>query len=245
MGRPYTRFIAVHDGFYADARAVYRAALAAEYHELPHVTGLRSTAVFHESGVRRRLERLLGVRITRWDTDPAEENGVFYMGLAAGRQREKPGVHADIPTDDITAVVYLTPGLPADCGTSLWLHRATGLADAPTAADARRLGRPLAELRDVLERDARRRVRWIELDRIGYRANRLVAYPSGALHSATRHFGGSLTEGRVYQPRNGSWTRPSGAPSAAQARREPQRWLVPSRGFATPPARPRAARSGA
>jgi hypothetical protein len=47
------------------------------------------------------------------------------------------------------------------------------------------------------------------------------------------------------QPRNGSWTRPSGSSSAALARREPQRWRVPSRGFATPPAWPRAARSGA
>jgi hypothetical protein len=47
------------------------------------------------------------------------------------------------------------------------------------------------------------------------------------------------------QPGNGSWTRPSGPSSAALARREPQRWRVPSRGFATPPAWPRAARSGA
>jgi methionyl-tRNA formyltransferase len=35
------------------------------------------------------------------------------------------------------------------------------------------------------------------------------------------------------------------ATPAALARREPQRWRVPSRGFATPPAWPRAARSGA
>jgi len=195
----YRRFIRVVDDFYASAAAVYRRAREAHYYEPEDATGYRSEHVFHPPGVRAHLERVLGVRIVRWDTDPDDGNGIFYMGLAAGRRRETPGVHYDHPIDDITVVVYLSPGLPPDCGTSLWMHRATGLADAPTAADARRLGRPLTELRRVLERDTCRRERWIELDRIGYRANRLVAYPSGALHSATRHFGASVASGRLYQ----------------------------------------------
>jgi hypothetical protein len=195
----YRRFIKVCDGFYRHPAAVYQRARAARYCELDDATGLRTRSAYLEPGVRARLSRLLGVRITRWDRDPAEGNGVFYQGLAWGSQREVPGVHFDHPVDDITAVLYLSPGLPADCGTSLWMHRATGLTDAPTAADARRLGRPVAELRAVLERDSCRRERWVEIDRIGYRPNRLVAYPSGALHSATRHFGGSLADGRLYQ----------------------------------------------
>jgi glutamine synthetase len=47
-----------------------------------------------------------------------------------------------------------------------------------------------------------------------------------------------------YDPRSGSWACPSGPSSGGLARREAQRWLVPSRAFATPPARLRAARSG-
>ncbi len=47
-----------------------------------------------------------------------------------------------------------------------------------------------------------------------------------------------------FQPRFGSWARPSGLSTAAMARREPQPWPVPWRGFATPPAWSRAARSG-
>jgi hydrogenase-1 operon protein HyaF len=69
----------------------------------------------------------------------------------------------------------------------------------------------------------------------------------GAAAGGSRQVNLSLP-GRAFdrsQPRNGSWTRPSGSSSAALARREPQRWRVPSRGFATPPAWPRAARSGA
>ena len=195
----YQRFIRVVDDFYAHPAAVYRHARAAAYYEPDNATGFRSEGVFHERGVRARLQRVLGLRIVRWDTDPADGNGIFYLGLAHGRQREVPAVHFDHPSDDVTAVVYLSPGPPADCGTSHWMHRATGLSDAPTTADARRLGRPVDELRRVLERDAGRRERWIEIDRIGYRPNRLVAYPSGVLHSATRHFGGNTADGRLYQ----------------------------------------------
>jgi hypothetical protein len=179
--------------------SVHRAAQCADYHELPHVTGWRSTSVYHQPGVRRKLERLLGLRITRWDTHPAQENGVFYQGFAQGAKAEAPAVHADWPTDDVTIVVYLTPGLPADCGTSLWRHRRTGLMGAPTAGDARRLKVPLAELRQLFERDAHLRARWVETDRIGYQGNRMVAYPSGCFHSATRHFGASNAGGRLYQ----------------------------------------------
>lgn len=191
-------FLIARDGFYKGL-AAWRAAMAAAYHRLPHVTGLRSTTVYHPAGVRERLEQALGLTITRWDEDPADENGVFYQGLARGNAREIPGVHSDFPLTDVTAVIYLTPNLPPDCGTSLWMHRATGLTTQPTAADARRLGRPVAELRELLVRDTCRRERWIEIDRVGYRPNRLVAYPSGLLHSATHHWGSSLGQGRLYQ----------------------------------------------
>lgn len=193
------RFLLVRDGFYVAPQLVYRAAQGADYFEPPGWTGFRSRRVYHERGVRQRLERLLGVRITRWDTDPEEGNGVFYQGFSKGSRAEVPGVHADWPYDDITCVVYLTPDLPPDCGTSLWRHRATGLETVPNSADARRLGQPLNELRETLERDALRRNRWIEIDRAGYRFNRMVAYPSAMLHSATRHHGKSSTDGRLYQ----------------------------------------------
>ena len=57
-------------------------------------------------------------------------NGIFYGGLSWGRQREVPAVHFDHPSDAVTVVVYLSPGLAADCGPSHGMHRATGLADA-------------------------------------------------------------------------------------------------------------------
>ena len=195
----HAHFVLAMDGFYGDVSRVHRAAREATYHELEHVTGWRSNTVYHPPGVRKKLERLLGLRITRWDTDPAQENGVFYQGFARGAKAEVPAIHADWPQDDVTVVVYLTPGLPADCGTSLWRHKRTGLMKTPSAGDARRLKLPLERLRETFERDARQRSRWIETDRIGYACNRMVAYPSGCFHSATRHFGGSNADGRLYQ----------------------------------------------
>jgi hypothetical protein len=196
---PYPRFVIVKDNFYEKPLEVYREAKEAEYHEPEFYTGLRSLNVYHERGVKRKLEKLLGIKITRWDTDPAEENGVFYCGYSKGKHREVPGVHSDLPHDDITVLIYLTPGLPIDCGTSLWMHSQTGLTDAPTSNDARRLNTKLSILNNRFEKDSKQRSKWTEIDRIGYRFNRMVAYPSGALHSATKHYGGNIADGRLYQ----------------------------------------------
>lgn len=195
----YPRFLLVKDHFYDDPLEVYQQALEATYYEPEWVTGLRSTTVYHPPGVRKKLERILGIRITRWDTDPIEENGVFYQGLSKGKTKEVPGVHSDEPYNDITVLIYLTPGIPVDCGTSLWKHKQTGLTDPPEAADARRLHMRLNDLRSQLEKEAKIRSKWIETDRVGYRFNRMVAYPSGVLHSASKHYGGSVTKGRLYQ----------------------------------------------
>lgn len=67
------------------------------------------------------------------------------------------------------------------------------------AADARRLNMKTSILRNQLERESKKHRKWIEVDRIGYRYNRMVAYPSGVFHSATNHYGGSLADGRLYQ----------------------------------------------
>ncbi|MBK9982678.1 MAG: hypothetical protein IPP15_09695 [Saprospiraceae bacterium] len=195
----YKRFLLVKDKFYTDPEKTYKAALSASYYEPAHVTGLRSTAVYHEPGVKTKLEKILGIKITRWDTDPIEENGVFYQGFSKGRTKETPGVHSDEPYNDITVVIYLTPDLPVDCGTSLWMHKKTGLCDPPMPRDARRLKTNLSKLRDRFERESKDRTKWIETDRVGYKFNRMIAYPSGALHSASKHYGGNLANGRLYQ----------------------------------------------
>lgn len=195
----YPRFMIIKDNFYSNPDEVYEAALQSTFHQPEHVTGYRSTTVYHPKGVKAKLERILGIKITRWDTDPVEENGVFYQGFSKGSRREVPGVHSDEPYNDITALIYLTPGITPDCGTSLWMHKQTGLINPATPADARRLKMKFQDLKNQLEEESKDRSKWIEIDRAGYRYNRLVAYPSGVFHSATKHFGGTLENGRIYQ----------------------------------------------
>ncbi|HRI32498.1 MAG TPA: DUF6445 family protein [Saprospiraceae bacterium] len=195
----YKRFVIVKDHFYTDPQKVLMAANQAVYHEPEHVTGYRSLSVYHEKGVKQRLEKILGIKITRWDVDPIEENGVFYQGFSKGKRKEIPGVHSDEPYNDITIVVYLTPGLPFEYGTSLWMHKKTGLIDPATPKDARRLKMKFSQLRDLLEKESKMREKWVEIDRIGNRFNRMVAYPSGIFHSATKHFGSNMNNGRIYQ----------------------------------------------
>jgi len=195
----YPRFLIIKDNFYDDPLKVYQTAVKASYYEPAHVTGYRSRLVYHEKGVKAKLEKILGIKITRWDTDPIEENGVFYQGLSKGKKKELPGVHSDEPYNDITVVIYLTPGLPPDCGTSLWMHKQTGLKNPAMPADARRLAMKLSALKNQLEWESKDRSKWIEIDRAGYGFNRMVAYPSGIFHSATNHYGGNLKNGRIYQ----------------------------------------------
>ena len=48
----YERFVCVRDNFYDDPERVYRAAKMATYIEHEVATGLRSSTVYHEPGIR-------------------------------------------------------------------------------------------------------------------------------------------------------------------------------------------------
>jgi len=195
----YNRFLLVKDNFYSAPQKVLKQAEAATYYQPEHITGYRSTTVYHEEGIKKKLENLLGIKITRWDMDPLEENGVFYHGFSEGQKKEQPGVHSDEPYNDITILIYLKPGIPTECGTSLWKHKETGLTDPPNANDAKRLGMKVADIHELLIHDSRLRSKWIEIDRVGNQFNRMVAYPSGVFHSASRHYGSNMENGRIYQ----------------------------------------------
>jgi hypothetical protein len=192
---PYKRFIIVKDNFYNDPWPVYEMAKRAEYFEPDGVIGFRSRTIYHEQGAKAKLQKILGIKITQWSTLPEMDNGVFYRTFS----KEIPGVHYDQPVNDVTVLVYLTPNLPADCGTSLWMHKKTGLCDPPTSKDANKLNTSLRSLRHILANDSKKKNKWSEVDRIGYQFNRMVAYPSGVYHSATKHFGNSLRGGRIFQ----------------------------------------------
>ena len=58
----YKRFIIVKDNFYENIDEVLNAAKTAEYYEPEHVTGFRSTTVYHQKNVKNKLEKILGIK---------------------------------------------------------------------------------------------------------------------------------------------------------------------------------------
>lgn len=191
----------VVDNFYANPDSVRAEALKRPYEQPENYSGWR-TRPYHQRDIKARIERTLRMRITCWpdDLDDIElGNGAFFQGFSTGEHADPVAVHFDTPADFVTLVIYLTPGAPYDSGTSLWRHRDTKLAGIPTPADAQRLGTTIDELKATLTRDSRRPEKWSEKDRVGNVYNRALFYRSGMMHSATRHFGSNLDDGRIYQ----------------------------------------------
>jgi hypothetical protein len=192
--------IVVVDQFYQAPLDVRRRALRAAYGHPKDLTGWRSEP-YLPRGIKPRLERLLNVRISGWLEDQSSEaaNGSFFCAFARGARAETPEVHWDGPASMCAGVVYLTPDAPLDTGTSFWRHKATGLCTAPTPADAARMGLTVKDLEAWIERDSTKRLAFEEIDRIGNQFNRAVFFMPNLLHSATRHFGGGVHKGRLYQ----------------------------------------------
>jgi hypothetical protein len=193
------RFLFVRDDFYLDPDSVRHVAQSMRYREYSDVTGYMTEEIYHEQGIRKRLAKILGVRITEWVRYSGGGNGIFYWSFSRGRHREIPAVHYDTPRTSITVLIYLTPGLSTEYGTSFWEHKGTKIMNAPNQSDARRLKTTLTALNHCLERDGDSREKWLEIDRVGYKYNRMVAFTSGMLHSASRHYGHNLQNGRLYQ----------------------------------------------
>ena len=195
------RFLQVVDHFYGRPLAVRQRALSMQYSEPDGVIGWR-TKVWQPPYVKRLFKRAFRIDIEYWGDDTNELqscNGVFFTAFSSGKHSENVKVHFDEPSSWVSLLVYLTPGAPYDAGTSFWRHRATGLTAKPTKQDASRLRITLTELTDLLERDGWHPNRWTEIDRVGNVFNRALVFRAGSFHSATRHFGSNLKNGRLYQ----------------------------------------------
>ena len=195
------RPLQIIDSFYSQPEKIRQRAIDMHYEQPDALIGWR-TRCYQPPGIKKLIETKLGIRISYWedDVDATEAcNGVFFTALSSGSKAERVGIHYDDPPSWMMLLIYLTPNAPFDAGTSLWQHRETGLTAKPTRRDAVRLGVTVSELESRLIADSKTPCKWIEIDRIGNRFNRAVIFPSGVLHSATRHFGRSLHHGRLYQ----------------------------------------------
>ncbi len=196
-----SNIVRVAEDVLADPGALRQTALAGEYYHPKDLVGWRTPPV-QIQGIGARIERLFGVRITRWYGP--RESCTLFLAFARGARTEVPLIHTDMPPNAITLVTYLNRNAPTGTGTSLWRHRKTGLTGPPAMQQARRLG--FRGKRDTLDRwidqwlwkNDRDLRRWQEVVRVENVYNRGVMFRGGVFHSATKHFGDSPENGRFF-----------------------------------------------
>ena len=196
-----TSIVRVADNVLAEAETLRQTALDGKFHHPKDVVGWRMPPV-RVPGAGARIERLFGVKITRWHG--SKESCTLFLAFDRGRRRERIQIHSDTPPNAITLVLYLNHAAPAGTGTSLWRHRKTGLTSLPSLQEARAAGfkggREALDdwIADALWAVNGDRRKWQEVVRVENVFNRGVMYRGGLFHSATGHFGENPNNGRIY-----------------------------------------------
>ena len=129
------------------------------------------------------LEKLVGEKITYFDTSQWTYNGAFQVCTAADGDS---WIHAD--ATDWAAVLFLTPNAPIDAGLTLYRHARTGLLGSDGRRDA------LLALSEARVPGA-----WEAAATVGNVFNRLVLFRGRQFHKSSRYFGASASDARVFQ----------------------------------------------
>jgi len=193
--------IIVIDNFYSSPKSVRQKAMKMDFVEPEELVGVRTTEGYFPDGFLKRLSEKSGLNITdiQMPQGTPYDNGTYFLSCNSGKQKEVPGIHWDEPLHHYLCLVYLTEDIPVNCGTAFFTHRKTGLDTAPTEKEARKRGMTKKELISIIERDSKRKNRFIETDRVGYKFNRAVIFPARRLHAASNHYGEALGSARIYQ----------------------------------------------
>jgi Glycosyltransferase family 17 len=184
IGKNWQPRIHVVDNFYADPYAVRELALKQEYVENGS-RGVRSLDQFVFPGVKEAFEKIIGKKITKW----SETYGI------CGRFQFCTSEDALVYHCDIqrwAGVVYLTPDAPHQTGTSLLVHKKTGIR---TNEDPR-IGECFIDLGEPYFLDP---TPFEEVDVIGNVFNRLVLWDGRSIHAARKYFGNKKENSRLFQ----------------------------------------------
>lgn len=178
-----TPHIIVVDDFYKDPDNIRAVALQQEFKEDNTAYKGGRSAPFLFPWVKEEFERLIGVQIYDWMSQPM--NGVFQMTA-----KEHPLVyHSD--TQNFAAAIYLTPDAE-QAGTSFWKDKKYGCR-RPPSHPLEKKDAPVAEIYskyNLLHED-----NWELIDRVGAVYNRLVIWDAQLIHSATSYqFGERLVQ---------------------------------------------------
>lgn len=175
------------DSFYSNPDKVRKFALEQDYLEGGlgrGFIGRRTHQQFLFPGLKEKFQDIMGMKITNWESHGM--NGRFQVAWSG----EPLVYHCD--SQRWAGMLYLSPGAPFQCGTTLYAHKQTrartyydqgwdaAWQDVP--GDCHLDGTPFEPV-DVL----------------GNVYNRLVIFDASCIHSASQYFGTVTTNARLWQ----------------------------------------------
>jgi hypothetical protein len=176
----FDKRIFVVDNFYSDPYAIRECALQQEFKEdLRYYKGKRTEEKFFVPGTKKVFETIIGQPITIWEEYGM--NGIFQTCNA-----EDPLVyHTDL--QQWAGMVYLTPGAPFQCGTSMYAHKET---------KARHCTDPGID--EAFSGGFYDSTKFELVDTVGNVFNRLVIFNGKCIHAASQYFGQTLEDSRLF-----------------------------------------------
>ena len=175
------------DNFYENPDAIREFALQQDYLEGGigrGFIGRRTHQQFLFAGLKERFEEIMGRKITAWQEHGM--NGRFQISWSG----EPLVYHCD--SQKWGGMLYLTPGAPFSCGTTLYAHKTT------------RARTYYEEGYDAAWKDVPGDCHldgssFEPVDVLGNVYNRLVIFDASAIHSASQYFGTVKENARLWQ----------------------------------------------
>jgi len=148
---------------------------------------------------RRTLRKIVGRPITKWNATQFGQSEQGYFTFRSSLRGHGLYIHQDTCVPEFVALVYLTPNIPFDKGTSFWRHKKTGLYAHPTPSDAKRLGISVRKLAAVVLEDSHDVNKWDKIGEVGNVYNRCVIFRSARFHSVSGEYGSNFANSRLTQ----------------------------------------------
>lgn len=152
--------------------------------------GSRATERFILEGTKEKFEEIIGKPIINWNYE-TYANGIFQYCTA-----DQPIVY-HIDTQQMAAVVFLTPNAPVNTGTSFYKSKITGAFGFDEKER-------MTEVYEKTFRGTNKDMNFYDdshfekVDEVGNVYNRLVIWDATRIHAASKYFGDEINNSRFF-----------------------------------------------
>lgn len=182
IGNSVPSFVVV-DNIYNDPDSVRKFALSCEFNNhINYHKGKRTDQAYRFTGLKERIEGILGKEIDNWDNKYEAINGCFQYCIGGDQEV----YHHD--EQQYAGIIYLTPNAPVQSGTCFYRSNHTKKMKVLTQ-----------EYDTVFSKGHLDNTEFEMVDRVGNVYNRMVIFDAKLIHSATNYFGNKKDNGRLFQ----------------------------------------------